>query len=448
MYRLCRPRHPPTLCGLRAGVPHYIPGKAPLQTFKIAVKTRHLLVSIGTMTASISPLHQLWRSLPQSPRRRLFYAFSELLAPRLPDPHQNLDPLIIGGMLRTATGLGEAARLCLDALGDGANVHQADLSDTILGQVELPGFDVPVMSYGPGTLILHVNAPLVPYALLRLSGRKLRDKRVIGYWFWELPDIPKEWRHGSRYVHEVWAPTRFCAEAFRQIYDGPISVVPLPIAAPRALPPTGLDSAFVVATMFNMASGFERKNPVGTVRAFRKAFGADPETRLIIKMANGSHYPEGERLLRAEIGEASNIRVISQVMSRAEVWRFLSNADAVISLHRSEGFGLLAAEGMLAGRPVISTNWSGTTDFLNHDNGIPIDCRLTPAIDPQGSYHFPMSHWAEPDTDQAADWLRRLREDRSLRAKIGSRARSDAERMFSAESYRSRVRAALAPCDF
>ena len=51
---------------------------------------------------------------------------------------------------------------------------------------------------GPGTLILHINAPNVPLAMLRLGRHVVREKRVIGYWAWELPDVASGWRHRIR----------------------------------------------------------------------------------------------------------------------------------------------------------------------------------------------------------------------------------------------------------
>ncbi len=38
-------------------------------------------------------------------------------------------------------------------------------------------------------------------------------------------------------------------------------------------------------------------------------------------------------------------------------------SDIVISTHRSEGFGLICAEAMRLGKPVIATGWSGNLDL-------------------------------------------------------------------------------------
>ena len=79
----------------------------------------------------------------------------------------------------------------------------------------------------------------------------------------------------------------------------------------------------------------------------------------------------------------------------------IASADAVISMHRSEGFGLLLAQGMLAGKPVVGTGWSGNLDFM--------DTRLRAAggLRPGAGRGRPGplcagGHWAEPDVEDAA----------------------------------------------
>ena len=127
---------------------------------------------------------------------------------------------------------------------------------------------------------------------------------------------------------------------------------------------------FTVLTIFNMASSFARKNPCAAISAFRSAFGDDPHARLIIKLANMSAYPHGLKLIQVAIADARNITLISASLEKSALNALYSEADVLISLHRSEGFGLTLAEAMLRGLPVIATNWSGNVDFLTGDPGI------------------------------------------------------------------------------
>jgi glycosyltransferase involved in cell wall biosynthesis len=393
-------------------------------------------------------LHRhLWQRLPRDWRRSALFYATGLAAPR-PSPMAEPDlPILVAGALRTASGLGESARLCHDALkAAGMPVGGIDLTNGLMQRADHPDFvfDDAHAWEGPGTLILHVNSPLVPLAILRLGRRLVQGKRIVGYWAWELPDVPPDWRHGIPFVHEIWVPSQFTARAVTPIANGrPVHVVPHPIAVNtigHGAPKPAARVPYTALTIFDMASSLARKNPSAAIEAFRKAFGSDPTTRLIVKASNLSSFPEGRRLIESAVNSASNVVLIDKILSDAERGALYDQADAVMSLHRSEGFGLTLAEAMLRGLPVVATNWSGNVDFMNEETGILIPCRLIPAEDPQGTYHHPDMMWAEPDIDAAALALRQLREDPALRARLGARAAQFAARTWSAQAYVATVR--------
>lgn len=400
---------------------------------------------------SISPLHRhLWQRLPRAWRRAALFHAATLVAPRPSRESGPAAPIIVAGVFDTASGLGESARLCYGALETaGASVFGIDLTAALMQPNDVPGFAfVDGRSCeGPGTLILHVNSPLVPLAMWQLGRRLVGAKYVVGYWAWELPEVPPDWRHGIPFVHEIWVPSRFVAEAIRPLAAGrPIHVVPHPVALANSdglRPPRPADSPFTVLTVFNAASSFARKNPCAAIDAFRTAFGDDPTTRLIVKGANLWSFPQGADLLKAAANSARNIVLMDEIMSPARIASLYDEADVFISLHRSEGFGLTIAMAMLRGLPVIATGWSGNVDFLNQETGIPVGFRLIPATDEQATYHHPNMMWAEPDVDEAVAALRRLRADPQLRARLGTQAAQYAVRTWSPQAYMHEVRQIL-----
>lgn len=399
------------------------------------------------MTFIKNLMGKIWRLLPREPRRRLFVKITSAGMRPHPGPGVARPPVTVAGVFRAASGLGESARLNLAALHDaGIACAAADLSASLLGSQELEPPPFAAALPGPGTLILHASGPFAPYALRWLGRRITQGKHIIGVWHWELPRLPADWRAGCAHMHEIWVPSQFIASAVARDFKGPVRVIPHAVSLPGGIDPApwraAADDGFLAVTQFNMASGFERKNPLAAIAAFRRAFGDDSGARLIIKMLNGDVWPPGERRLRAAIGGAKNISIVTRLMTRGEVFSMLAAADAVLSLHRAEGFGLLAAEAMLLGKPVIATDWSATAEFLNAENSCPVSYRLVPAIDPQGDYHYPEQLWAEPDCDAAARWLIRLRDDPDLRRRLGNQAKTDAGR-FSMQAYHGHMRRAL-----
>jgi glycosyltransferase involved in cell wall biosynthesis len=397
-------------------------------------------------------LHRaVWRRLPRTGRRAALFRLMSALAPRPPaDVPRRNGPLIVAGFLSSASGLGEGARLCLEALRRGRpETCGIDLSAALMqGPLAVDyQFPEPHRRPGPGTVILHVNPPLVPMALFHLGRRLVAGKRIVGYWAWELPRLPEAWRKDLRYVHEVWVPSAFTASAVRMLTALPVRIVPHPVARRPAADmschrPAGVE--LLVLTMLNFHSGFTRKNPLASVAAFVAAFGGDRGAHLVVKSIAGAAHPAQWRELQAATAGSPNIALIDAVLAPAEISGLIEAADVVLSLHRAEGFGLVAAEAMLRGKPVVATNFSGTVDFLDSRNACPVDYRLVPATDPQGTYDHPDQLWADPDIESAAAALRRLR-DPVVRATIGARAAAEAARRFDPAAYAIRAGELLAP---
>jgi len=199
--------------------------------------------------------------------------------------------------------------------------------------------------------------------------------------------------------------------------------------------------AVIVLVAFNLASSFARKNPLAAIAAFRQAFGDRADRLLMVKIGNPAHAPGDFGAIEAAVAGARNIRVETRTLPAAEAHALTLAADIVLSLHRSEGFGLVPAEAMLLGRPVIATGWSGNMTFMDDECAALIRYRLVPARDPRGVYAVAGASWAEPDIAHAAEWLRRLADDPGLRARLGEAGRAAARTRLGGAKLAEAVRA-------
>jgi glycosyltransferase involved in cell wall biosynthesis len=381
----------------------------------------------------------LWRLLPQKARRATLFRLASWWAPRPTSGATGKGPIIIVGMLRHASGLGAAARACHDALkASGLPVYGIDLTEQLMHELNHSDFvyENGWDEIGEGTVFLHISGPLVPLAMARLGRAFVDRKRIIAHWFWELPQLPKDWSLAIPFVHEICVNTTFVRDAIRPIARGrPLHVVPYPLALKRP-PRSGRKAGepFTALVIFNIASSLARKNPCAAISAFRQAFANDPSTRLIVKYMNAFVWPEGVRLMEEAARGADNIELRGDVLDEPGMAALYDEADVVMSLHRAEGLGLIIAEGMLRGLPVIATNWSGNVDFLTPETGVPVGYRLVPVDDPQGKYPTSM-RWAEPDVGEAARALRALRLDPAWRQRICAAAAVHAREFFHPAQY-------------
>ncbi|MEM9667810.1 MAG: glycosyltransferase [Pseudomonadota bacterium] len=420
------------------------------------------------MTASPLPLKQrvlgsaqrAWRTLPEPARHRFwtalrptieFYRFQSLARPSDIVPKRQDAPLVVAGLFSTASGLGEGARSTWRSLkAAGLSPLAVDLSDKFAPvdyQPEMPLHSMP--DDVDGTLILQMNAPETPAALRHLSMKRGRSWYTIGYWAWELPTFPTGWERPFPLLSEIWAISTFTAGAFQREDAPPISVFGHAISPPETITPScqkfgqryGLpEDAFVFLATADSMSSVERKNPMAAIAAHRAAFGDDPSAILLVKTRNLDRAPKAKVHLESATAGYQNIRLIDESLSEAARWELLDAVDAVVALHRSEGFGLVIAEAMAIGKPVITTDWSGNMDFCDEDTVWLVPSRLIDVHDPYGVYRVKHSQWADADTQHAAECLKVVRDDAFQRAQKTVKARDRIAHLASPESLGKSMR--------
>jgi glycosyltransferase involved in cell wall biosynthesis len=335
----------------------------------------------------------------------------------------------VAGFHGAVLGLGEAARGLVSALESmGVASQPWDVSERLGHARHLDFGDIAPPPAGPGVIIAHMNPPEL-LQLVSTDPTPFEGKRIIGYWAWELEAIPALWKPAFRYVDEIWAPSRFTADAVRRAAPRGLTVrvVPHPVAATDVAPARarfGLDpERVVVLTAFDLRSTLARKNPLAALDAFRRAtVHARRPATLVVKTVGGDDAPEVLARLKAAIGDAPGVILMDRSLSVEDRDALLASCDIFLSLHRSEGFGLLLAEAMAAGKAVVATAWSGNMDFMDTDTAALVPYKLVPVHDPQGLYSGGV--WAEADVEAAGQALVQLIDDGERRAALGARAKA------------------------
>jgi glycosyltransferase involved in cell wall biosynthesis len=246
--------------------------------------------------------------------------------------------------------------------------------------------------------------------------------------------FPARWWGAFDLLDEVWTPSTFTQEAVAR--SAPLPVVRVPHAvqvhlderlgrAALGLPEQG----FLFLAMCDVLSVARRKNPLGAIEAFRQAAGGMPDAHLAIKLSYGAERPaEVEELRRAAAGLP--VTFIDRLFSRNEVNNLLACCDCLVSLHRSEGFGLALAEAMALGKPVLATAYSGNMDFTRPGLAFLAEYRLR-EVGPGAEPYDASCLWAEPDTGQAARLMGEIFSQPERRAEVAARGQQFVRRHFS-----------------
>lgn len=352
------------------------------------------------------------------------------------EPSPRPGPLIVSGFINGTKGISRAARLTVEGLrAAGLPVMSHDL-DSLFATGEGAVSTLPA-TRPDGVWLVHANAPEAIAAMSRVPPDQWLGRYRVAYWAYELPRVPPQWARAAEAFHEIWTPSQFVADALRESgVHRPVRVMPHPTAL--YLPSFQHDPSadgFVVLAMGDLRSSATRKNLIGAIDIYKRAF---PEPtwsrRLMLKVQSDDAHPEFLRAAWAAAEGRDDVIIRAGSLNDNEIGQLIANASVLLSPHRSEGFGLALAEAFLSGVPALATGWSGNLDFMAGIPELLIRHKLTPVRDATGIYRSAGLRWAEPDILDAAAKLIALSESAKLRAALAERGRSAVQGQLKAWS--------------
>lgn len=345
----------------------------------------------------------------------------------------------VAGFFAGTLGLGEAARLyvlALSAMEVPVTTTTIEVDRPVLDADRRLGKDYGKLAFADlraaeqcAFNLLCVNADELPRFVADAGADFFAGRRSIGVWAWETDVIPERWDTAYAHLDEIWVYSRYVAENLGRASPIPVVCVPPPVVAPRSggvRSGIELPDGYRFMFMFDFFSTVARKNPVGVIRAFRRAFEPGEGPQLLIKTIHARARPREYDELRHAAGARADVHIIDCALGIAEKNALMAECDCYVSLHRSEGYGLTLAECMALGKPVIGTAYSGNLDFMSAANSYLVDHAMTVVGDDVEIYP-PQGRWAEPDLDHAAALMRRVFEHPDEAHARGVRARADIE---------------------
>jgi hypothetical protein len=232
------------------------------------------------------------------------------------------------GYLQGVLGLGEASRLvisALDAVGISLVPIEGSIRPNTRHEHSFAALPPPAAAFPIDILC---SNPTGLDALVLEMGREFFAARYsIAYWWWEVDGpLPFEWRGNQDLLQEMWAASRYIAACLGPQLAIPVHTVKLPVELP-AIPalsrqrlglPEGFLFLFLFLFLFDFASTLQRKNPLGLIGAFRRAFEPGSGATLAIKCVNTHVDKTGMAKLQSAAGGHPDIHIIDRLVSAEE----------------------------------------------------------------------------------------------------------------------------------
>ena len=309
----------------------------------------------------------------------------------------------------------------------GVQLRQHPVSQ-IRAELVPPQFLPRIHGRGPYQKQLAISPPF-------LADRFEPDANTALFTMWETDALPASCVRTLNKAGLVIVPSRWSIDCFRR--SG--------VTAPMEVAPLGCDQLVYNAdgsfpeictfgTAGALAAGGVRKNAQRMIDLFRRAFPAEKNVRLRVKISPSSPS--------IETHDDPRIDVVRAVLPHAELAAWYRSLTAYVNGSFGEGFGLHLIEAMACGRPLITANYSGLTAFFEPSLGYAIDYKLVPVKN-----DIYIGRWADPSDESIVKAMHRVFADRGEARELGERCAARAKN-FTWKAAGRQLQTALAKHGF
>lgn len=241
-------------------------------------------------------------------------------------------------------------------------------------------------------------------------------KNRFGIWTYEMAGrnaLPDGFAKNYKYVDQILPPSNFAKQVFLDsgVPEKAMTMIPHGFDADRYLDNTRgkypLKTKKRFKILANIAQPHIRKNLEGLLTAYGKAFTAQDDVCLVLKVVDKIPTLPFEVSFKELYATFNNtyrnhgeVEVIKDFVP--EIDTLYRACDAIFSMTRSECFWLPGLEALAAGLIVIVSGWGGQLDFLNDDSALLIKGKEVSV--PLKAFYWGSKvgpHYFEPDINDA-----------------------------------------------
>lgn len=283
-------------------------------------------------------------------------------------------------------------------------------------------------------------------------------KKKIGITIFETDRIPKHWVNLCNTMDEIWVPTQFNYRTFTEsgVEPSKIKVIHYPIDYtkydqifdPYPFPPQVKAFRFLYTIAFDYRKGLDLLIP-----SFCEEFSNEEDVSLILKIYVPDWNKEDNflKIISSYIPIKENnphIHFIIEKMPQEALLSLYSSCTCYVSTERAIGWGMPQMEMMAMGKPVISINWGGITEYMNNSNSFLIQPEreleeVHNELQKSRPELYSGHKWAKVVKQNVKKMMREAFEDHKKREEVASQAKQNIKRQFSFQKIADEIKERL-----
>ena len=233
--------------------------------------------------------------------------------------------------------------------------------------------------------------------------------RNIQWVVFESTRIPATIQPAIQGAHQVWVPSAWGHSVLTAhgIHADRIRIVPEGVDGTRFHAHGRRPRSTARPFRFLTVGKYEQRKGIDlTIEAFAQVYGNQAQAELVIKSNYFTNHREKHAALQGKISDLglNNVSLLWGEMTEPQLADLYRACDAFVLPTRAEGWGLPLIEAVAAGLPIITTMYSGHTEFLQHvyDSVLPVAHVMTQIDCAEYRSYYPDSMndwgtWAQPD---------------------------------------------------